>query len=108
MESDGWLQTEFTSIQKSGFRCNQKKKKKRVAKIVMGEIPSMGHAVGKAKIFPIHRTNFCVRHADGAARIYFFLSLSLPECVTLWSRIIPVHVRVREERRKKEEKEKSP
>ena len=35
---------------------------------------------------------------------YFFLSLSLPECVTFWSRIIPVHVREREVRRKKKKK----
>ena len=34
----------------------------------------------------------------------FFLSLSLPECVTLWSMIIPVHVRQREVRRKKKKK----
>jgi len=34
----------------------------------------------------------------------FFLSLSLPERVTLWSRIIPVHVRERERGKKKEEK----
>ena len=58
--------------------------------------------------FPIHRTYFCIRRTDGAARIYFFLSLSLQQRVTLWSRIILVHVREREERRKKEEKEKSP
>ena len=56
---------------------------------------------------PIHRSYFCVRLTDGAARILFFLSLSLPERVTLWLRIIPMHVREREERRKKEE-EKSP
>ena len=28
--------------------------------------------------------------------LFFFLSLSLPERVTLWSRIIPAHVRERE------------
>ena len=56
--------------------------------------------------FPIHRTYFCVRHTDGAARIYFFLSVSLPERITLWSRIIPMHVK--ERGKKKEEEEKSP
>ena len=34
--------------------------------------------------------------------------LSLPERVTLWSRIIPLHVREREVRRKKKEEEESP
>ena len=38
--------------------------------------------------------------------LIFFLSLFLPERVTIWSRIIPVHVREREERRKKEEEKK--
>ena len=51
-------------------------------------------------------TYFCVCSTDGAAWIYFFLSLSLPECVTLWLRIIPVHVRERERGKKKEEKKK--
>ena len=56
--------------------------------------------------YPIHRTYVCVRRTDGAARIYFFLSLSLLERVTLWPRIIPVHVRERERevRRKKKKK----
>ena len=51
-------------------------------------------------------TYICVRLTDGAARILFVLSLSLPERVTLWSRIIPVHVRERERevRRKKKKK----
>ena len=62
--------------------------------------------------FPIHCTYLCIRRTDGATRMFYFLSLSLPERVTLWSRIIPVHVTEREERRrkkkKKEEEEKSP
>ena len=37
----------------------------------------------------------------------FVLSLSLPERVTLWSRIIPVHVRERQVRRKKKMKKKA-
>ena len=57
--------------------------------------------------FPIHRTYFCVRSTDGPARIYFFLSLTLLERVTLWLRIIPVHVRERG-KKKEEEEEKSP
>ena len=61
---------------------------------------------------PIHRSYFCVCRTDGAARIYFFLSLSLPERVTLWSRIIPVHVRERERevrrKRKKKKAQKKP
>ena len=56
--------------------------------------------------FPIHRSYLCVHLTDGAARILFFLSLSLPERVTLWSRIIPVHVI--ERGKKKEEEEKIP
>ena len=54
--------------------------------------------------FPKHCTYFCVRCTDGAARIYFSSLLSLPERVTLLSRIIPVHVREREVRRKKKKK----
>ena len=52
--------------------------------------------------FSIHRTYICVCRTDGAARIYFILSLSLPERITLWSRIIPVRVRERERGKKKE------
>jgi len=37
----------------------------------------------------------------------FPLFLSLPEHVTLWSRIIPEHVREREVRRKKKKKKKA-
>ena len=55
--------------------------------------------------FSTHHTYFCVRPTDGAARIYFFLSLSLPERVTLWLRIIPVHIG---DRGKKREEEKKP
>ena len=66
-------------------------------------------AVPSGTFFPIHWTYFCVRRTDGAARIYFFLSLSVPERVTLWSRIFHVHVRERERGKKKEEEEeKSP
>ena len=68
----------------------------------------IAYLTGGIEIFfsPIHCIYFCVRHTDGAARIYFFLPLSLPKHVTLWSRIIPVHVREREVRRKKKKKKK--
>ena len=59
---------------------------------------------------PIHCSYFfCVRRTDGAARFIFFFSLSLSERVTLWSRIIPVHVRERgkeKERRRKKPRKK--
>ena len=75
---------------------------------VTGKIAQSVAACSKILFILIHRTDFCVRRTDGAAWIYFFLSLSLPERVTLWSRIIPVHVRERERGEKKEEEEESP
>ena len=59
----------------------------------------MSFVVSYDHFFPVHHTYFWVRHTDGTARINFFLSLTLPERVTLWLRIIPV---------KREEEEKSP
>jgi len=53
----------------------------------------------------MHCSYFCVRLTDGAASIFFFLSLSLLELVTFWSRIIPFQSeRKREVRSKKKKK----
>ena len=64
-------------------------------------------SIGQVFLFPYIALISAIAAQMALLGFIFFLSLSLPECVTLWSRIIPMHVRERERGKKKEE-EKSP
>ena len=66
--------------------------------------------IGKEVFFLRSHTSLLFLRSPHRWRCYdlFFLSLSLPERVPLWSRIIPVNVRERERGKMKEEEEKSP